>query len=333
MTEAEQLRQLIDQRLAHAPGSTPAMRVLPRGRLRALASFLALAPEAAELSDEASSLVALLGVEGAEARAEVGDLLKLAESWGVELADVVPIAQAYYRGVARIAEAEVEALQELLRRTPRGRRLELAERLLESPIVDVPGRVFALLHASLLRAALLEDLSTRELEAPSPSLAVALIDLSGSTAYLEEAGREATRLLVDALFHAGQTVTAARAARVIKYVGDGMFLAGRDAGELADACFAAIEQLAANVPLPARAGLAYGPLVRRAGDYFGYPVNMAQRLTKAAPPTTVLASVEAAALIPRERHRRRRRLRLPGSPRNRVAVELAPHPERSADGP
>lgn len=324
VSEADQLRALVEERLAEAATPAP-VRVLGRGRLRALASALDLAPSRETTSEDAArELTAMLGVDAAEAEAEIGELLALARSWGISLADVVPIAQAYYRGVARIVEAEVEALETILRRAPEGRRLALLERLLEDQVVEAPGRVFSLLHASLLRAALLDELSTRELEAPAPSMAVALIDLSGSTAYLEESGREATQHLVDALFEVGQTVTSPRPARVVKYVGDGMFLAARDPQSLADACFEAIAQLAQTVPLPARAGLAYGPLVRHAGDYFGFPINMAQRLTKMAAPSTVLASVEAAAKIDPARHRRRRRLRLPGSTKRRAAVELAP---------
>jgi class 3 adenylate cyclase len=322
-SEADKLRALIDRRLVQVSAPTP-VRVLGRRRLRALASALNLVPTRDDAQGGARELTTMLGVDATEAEAEVDELLALARSWGISLGDIVPIAQAYYRGVARIVEAEVEALEAILRRAPQGGRLELMERLMDDPVVDAPGRVFALLHASLLRAALLDELSTRELDAPSPSLAVALVDLSGSTAYLEDSGREATQHLVDALFEAGQSVTAPRPARVVKYVGDGMFLAARDAQGLADACFEAIAQLAETVPLPARAGLAYGPLVRHAGDYFGFPINMAQRLTKVAAPRTVLASVEAAARIDPTRHGRRRRLRLPGSAKRRAAVELAP---------
>jgi adenylate cyclase len=39
-----------------------------------------------------------------------------------------------------------------------------------------------------------------------------------------------------------------------------------------------------------RAGLAFGPLLAREGDYFGPMVNLASRLTEVARPGTVLAS-------------------------------------------
>jgi adenylate cyclase len=100
--------------------------------------------------------------------------------------------------------------------------------------------------------------------------------------------------------------------RVVKYVGDGMFLVGRDPIEVAEACFAALDQIDATLPLPARAGVAYGPLLRRAGDYFGLPVNLSQLLTKVGRPGTVLATREAAADFPPKLRGRRRQVRIPG---------------------
>jgi class 3 adenylate cyclase len=41
--------------------------------------------------------------------------------------------------------------------------------------------------------------------------------------------------------------------------------------------------------------VATGPVLRRAGDLFGLPVNLAQVLTKAAPSGTVLVTAAVAA--------------------------------------
>jgi adenylate cyclase len=60
------------------------------------------------------------------------------------------------------------------------------------------------------------------------------------------------------------------------------------------------ERSAADDVLPAvRAGVAYGRLLAREGDYFGPVVNQASRLTDLARPGEVLVSSElAAALAP-----------------------------------
>ena len=46
-----------------------------------------------------------------------------------------------------------------------------------------------------------------------------------------------------------------------------------------------------------RAGVAYGPAVSRAGDWFGSPVNLASRVTSVARPASVLLSESAREQI------------------------------------
>lgn len=68
--------------------------------------------------------------------------------------------------------------------------------------------------------------------------------------------------------------------------------------EVANAALTCIETLADEPGLPARAGLAYGPVVRCAGDFFGLTVHLSHALTKAAPVGALLACEPAAALLP-----------------------------------
>ena len=86
----------------------------------------------------------------------------------------------------------------------------------------------------------------------------------GSTTYLESASHEETAELVDILFEAGQLATVERSVRALKYVGDGVFIAGRDAVEVAHAALDAVDLIAERSPIPARAGFAYGMALRRA---------------------------------------------------------------------
>jgi adenylate cyclase len=151
---------------------------------------------------------------------------------------------------------------------------------------------------------------------------VALVDLCGSTTFLAKADAASTEQLVDALFEAGQSSVVDRQVRVLKYVGDGIYLIGRDPVEVAEATFAALDRIAATLPFAARAGLAYGPVLRRAGDYFGLPVNLAQYLTKMARPGAVLATSEAAQEFPRERRGRRRAVPLGGGDERLHVVPL-----------
>src|SRR5207244_1008533 len=94
---------------------------------------------------------------------------------------------------------------------------------------------------------------------------------SGGSSRRRRRRRAAAVEMVDALFAAGQAATDERPVRATKYVGDGFFLTGGDPSAVASAAFDALDDIDRLLPLSARAGLAYGPLLRRAGDYFGLP--------------------------------------------------------------
>src|SRR3989442_278568 len=120
---------------------------------------------------------------------------------------------------------------------------------------------------------------------PEPATAaveIALVDVTGSTRHLATNPPGAAEEMVDALFEAGQAATLDRPVRAIKYVGDGVFLAGGDPSAVALAAFGALDHIQRSLPLSARAGLPYVPLLRRAGGYFVLPVNLAPLVTKVA---------------------------------------------------
>jgi len=83
----------------------------------------------------------------------------------------------------------------------------------------------------------------------------------------------------------------------IKTIGDAVMFVSTDAAALLRA---ALELLVAaekeDMP-PLRVGLAAGSAVRRAGDWFGSPVNLASRVTAVARPGTVLVAESAHDLI------------------------------------
>jgi adenylate cyclase len=83
----------------------------------------------------------------------------------------------------------------------------------------------------------------------------------------------------------------------IKTIGDAVMFVSTDAAALLRA---ALELLAAaeKEDMPQlRVGLAAGSAVRRAGDWFGSPVNLASRVTAVARPGSVLVAESAHELI------------------------------------
>ena len=82
---------------------------------------------------------------------------------------------------------------------------------------------------------------------------------------------------------------AAAPVRLVKTIGDEAMLASEDPAALVDA---ALHMVAAaqqdDLLPPLRAGAAVGDALRRAGDYYGRPVNLAARITAVAPGGTLL---------------------------------------------
>lgn len=267
-----------------------------------------------ELDPQVAALLKLIGLDPADPAQLARELTEVLEA-GSEVGigrDALPaVLQAYSRAVSRIVAAEAVVLRDTLLAVPAPERAELLERALAA-MLPVGARGFDVLHRALLHEALLDALAFASVGDREPGLlSVGMVDLVGSTQYLKSAAPEALEVLVDILFEAAQSATAGRAAHVVKYVGDGVFLTGRDAVELAEVALELVSLLEAGLPLRARGGLAHGPVVERAGDLFGLPVNAAQILTKAARPGTVLAHDSVIGLLPAGLMARPRMVELP----------------------
>jgi adenylate cyclase len=276
------------------------------GTLEHLRRFLdafGLARDAPDPPDpEVEALLGLIGVDHVDPERVVrifAESVDEGRAAGVPEEELRVILQAYLRGTARMASAEAEVFRLLAQTTPKKERAALLDDLL-GVMLPLSIRAFTLLHEAMLHDALVDALSLASLRAPAvETIAVALVDLQGSTEHLVHASHVELEQLVDGLFEAGQAATSGRAVQPVKYVGDGVFLAGREPREVAAAALDAVKHIEESLPLDVRAGLAHGEVLRRAGDIFGVPVNLAQLLTKAAAPGTLLAQREAALMLPR----------------------------------
>lgn len=129
--------------------------------------------------------------------------------------------------------------------------------------------------------------------APLPGarlVAVAFADLVGFTRLGESVPPEELEHLANRLADAAREV-AVSPVRFIKTIGDAVMLVSKDTPALLEAMLNLLEAIEADEDLPQlRVGLAYGPAVSRAGDWFGSPVNLASRVTSAARPGSVLVA-------------------------------------------
>jgi adenylate cyclase len=80
--------------------------------------------------------------------------------------------------------------------------------------------------------------------------------------------------------------------RLVKTIGDAAMFVSPELPQLIDAALSLVES-AEHADLPAmRAGIAHGPAVIRAGDFYGNSVNLASRVTGVARPGSVLCTEE-----------------------------------------
>jgi adenylate cyclase len=80
--------------------------------------------------------------------------------------------------------------------------------------------------------------------------------------------------------------------RLVKTIGDAAMFVSPEPGPLVDVALALVEG-ARDADLPTlRAGIALGPALQRAGDFYGHTVNVASRVTGEARPGSVLCTKE-----------------------------------------
>jgi class 3 adenylate cyclase len=292
---------------SYAKGRVEGLRALRARRLRKRRGSMPVDPDVA-------ALFGLIGQEPFDLEQLDPQLVGVVQrsiDEGLPREALPAVFQAYVRAVSRIASAEATLIGELLADKSSTELAMSAGEALDT-LLPVASRGFDVLHRLFLLDALLDVVSGIDQPAVDRDvLVVAMVDLVGSTRYLSTASASELEQLVDALFEAGQSATSSRSAHVVKYVGDGLFVAGRDVADVADAALEMIARLERALPLRARGGLATGAVVPRAGDVFGLPINLAQIATKAAKSGTLLATASAAGQLPPVRRGRYRTVRMP----------------------
>jgi adenylate cyclase len=129
-------------------------------------------------------------------------------------------------------------------------------------------------------------------------LAVGFVDLVGSTSLsLRLPMRELGAALGEFETRAADTITD-HGGRLVKLIGDEVMFVVGDPGSAAEIALALGDAFQAHPVLPqVRAGLAFGEVMSRDGDYFGPVVNLAARVVKAAAPGTVAVTGELRSAL------------------------------------
>ena len=218
---------------------------------------------------------------------------------GIDREAVLDITRVIGRGFSQAAELMRSATLDLVLE-PGAPEDELALRYADAAAQLAPSMmpVLGQLLTSHLRHAVgSEVLSAAERQdgrlPGAREIAVAFADLVGFTRIGEdvppdELGRVANRLEELA------TERVAPPVRLVKTIGDAVMLVSPETPALLDAALdlvAAADAEGEEFP-QLRAGLALGPALTRAGDWYGRPVNLASRITGRARPGSVLATEE-----------------------------------------
>jgi class 3 adenylate cyclase len=148
------------------------------------------------------------------------------------------------------------------------------------------------------RAAMRRAAATGITRNRTANLAVAFVDLVGSTGLAQQLDPAQFGEVISAFEQRAVELSAAHGGRVVKTIGDEVMIVTTDASS---ACGIALElcQYADEHALlpPMRGAVAFGELTPSVGDYYGVPVNLAARMVKMADPRDVLVTAGTAAQL------------------------------------
>jgi adenylate cyclase len=235
----------------------------------------------------------LLGDADLEALKKLKELLDA----GIPEEAVNETAVVIGESMARVADASRQVVGRAIIR-PGDTERDLGVRAAEASRALVPimseqlEYVFRLHLLEQLRSTVVDQSTLESGELPgSQEVTVAFADLVGFTKLGEGVAPEELGGVVGRL-----TEMAVEAieppVRLVKTIGDAAMIAGPDSAEVVNAALrlvAMAEDEGQDFP-SIRSGVAAGPALERAGDWYGSPVNVASRVTGVARPASVLAT-------------------------------------------
>ncbi len=209
-------------------------------------------------------------------------------------------AQIAAASLARLADAtmslfvvdvEAPARNSALTRTQDAQRTQQALALL-SIVVDGLEPLFRLHMAQAI-----ERLHWSSDVTSSPDAvrqAIGFVDLVGFSTLSENVSLADLSVVIREFETGAHDLVAAAGARVVKTIGDAVMFTAIEPQAVALAASSLIRELGSKSGVQASAGLAYGDVLTRGGDYYGPIVNAASRLSDIAVPSELLATPEFA---------------------------------------
>lgn len=215
----------------------------------------------------------------------------------VEIA--VQLARVIGSSMARIAEAEIVAsngLKGLEGDSDNLSTIDLADRFARYSAVTLPALPQLLIYAWIrhLHAAGRRAMVALDKGAPNISeltLAVGFVDLVGFTILSQQLTTQELGAVVSRFEELSSDTVARHGGRIVKMIGDEVMYVAEDPEAAVEVGVVLKEEYSREKLLTeVRAGVAYGTVLAREGDYYGPVVNLASRIVNIANPGSILVS-------------------------------------------
>ena len=174
-----------------------------------------------------------------------------------------------------------------------------ATTIADTQLLDTSGLIDYLFRRQLVTALAHQLTVTAGDERVEAPITVFFADLVGYTALSQELGDAELAHLVTRFQSVAFEVIGSGGGRVVKTLGDEVMVVCDDPSAATAMACRLVQLCAEDADLPElRVGLAHGPVLAIANDYFGTTVNLASRLTSIARPGTILASDTVHDAVP-----------------------------------
>lgn len=166
-------------------------------------------------------------------------------------------------------------------------------------LVEIPAVLGGLFRLHVVEAIRRQRASAAGAAGPGMfRLAVGFVDLVGFTPLARDLAPAQLGELVEDFEMVANEVVALSGGRVVKHIGDEVMFTAVDAAAGARIARSLVDRFAERHGVIPHAGLAYGLVLGRGGDFYGSVVNLASRIADIAVPEEILVTgdlVEAAA--------------------------------------
>jgi class 3 adenylate cyclase len=252
-----------------------------------------------ELDSDIARILTARSLDGAidaPTRADVAALQRMrrAIEGGFPEAALVQLANVYSEAMDRVADAETRLFhlhvhEPLRAQGLRGRALLDATATIRDGLTDLIEPTLMYFHGKAWQRAIRRDFlihALEELGIETPDVtrgeltrAVLFVDLSSFTPLTSAMGDMTATTILDRFSTLARAIAHRYDGTVVKQIGDGFLVVFLDAPSAVRAAGELHRQLCEEPQFPAmHAGIHYGPVLYREGDYFGGTVNIAARL-------------------------------------------------------